>query len=246
MSNAGLIPCQFLEWDSHHFRQRIARVNSTQLTEEAMPLMEDWCRVNKIDCLYFLADMDPPTIRLAEKYKFALIDIRVTLAKILSAELTKTHNPHGKIRPFQSSDLPALKQMAGRLHRDSRFFVDPHFSESRSRSLFEIWIEKSCLNPMDRVLVSELDGTPVGYIACHRDGAEGQVQLIAVDSAAQGKGIGTNLIQAALSWFSEAGVSLVTVVTQGRNLPAQKLYQKCGFSTQSMQLWYHRWFGHKP
>ena len=28
----------------------------------------------------------------------------------------------------------------------------------------------------------------------------------------------------------------------GRNLAAQRLYQRSGFVTASLQLWYHRWF----
>jgi hypothetical protein len=31
------------------------------------------------------------------------------------------------------------------------------------------------------------------------------------------------------------------VVTQARNVPAQRLYQKCGFITRSVELWFHRW-----
>jgi ribosomal protein S18 acetylase RimI-like enzyme len=34
---------------------------------------------------------------------------------------------------------------------------------------------------------------------------------------------------------------VATVVTQGRNIASQRLYQKHGFVTQSIQLWYHRW-----
>jgi hypothetical protein len=34
----------------------------------------------------------------------------------------------------------------------------------------------------------------------------------------------------------------VNVVTQGRNSKAQRLYERCGFLTRSVQLWYHRWF----
>jgi ribosomal protein S18 acetylase RimI-like enzyme len=33
----------------------------------------------------------------------------------------------------------------------------------------------------------------------------------------------------------------VSVVTQGRNVAAQRLYQRAGFVTASTQLWYHRW-----
>jgi len=33
----------------------------------------------------------------------------------------------------------------------------------------------------------------------------------------------------------------VTVVTQGLNVPAQRLYQKSGFLVSSVYLWYHLW-----
>ena len=45
-----------------------------------------------------------------------------------------------------------------------------------------------------------------------------------------------------LSWSRQQHAKRVTVVTQGRNLAAQRLYQGNGFVTASLQLWYHRWF----
>ena len=32
------------------------------------------------------------------------------------------------------------------------------------------------------------------------------------------------------------------VVTQGRNIAGQRLYQRCGFLTRSVELWYHKWY----
>ncbi len=42
--------------------------------------------------------------------------------------------------------------------------------------------------------------------------------------------------------ISKNGVKIVSVVTQGRNIAPQKLYQKCGFISYSTMIWYHRWF----
>jgi ribosomal protein S18 acetylase RimI-like enzyme len=42
-------------------------------------------------------------------------------------------------------------------------------------------------------------------------------------------------------WFSEEGVEVVSVVTQARNVRAQRLYQRYGFTTRSVKLWFHRW-----
>ena len=47
--------------------------------------------------------------------------------------------------------------------------------------------------------------------------------------------------ESALDWFATQGVEKVTVVTQGRNGAAQRLYQRCGFVTGSIHLWYHKW-----
>jgi hypothetical protein len=55
-------------------------------------------------------------------------------------------------------------------------------------------------------------------------------------------GARTRLVNSALKWFSKNGVKIVSVVTQGRNIAPQKLYQKCGFISYSTMIWYHRWF----
>jgi hypothetical protein len=38
------------------------------------------------------------------------------------------------------------------------------------------------------------------------------------------------------------GASVLTVATQARNIAAQRLYQRAGFLTSSVRVWYHRWF----
>jgi ribosomal protein S18 acetylase RimI-like enzyme len=55
-------------------------------------------------------------------------------------------------------------------------------------------------------------------------------------------GIGTLVVRAAQEYFHRKGVEEVSVVTQGRNIGAQRLYQKCGFLTGSVGYWFHRWF----
>lgn len=133
--------------------------------------------------------------------------------------------------------------MAGRLHQDTRFFCDPGFPRARSEDLYRVWIERSCTNQRGKVFVAEAQGKPAAYIACSAAEAEsGQIELIAVEEALQGQGVGRALVNTALGWFAAQRIGHVTVVTQGRNIRAQRLYQKCGFVIQSLQLWYHLWF----
>ena len=82
-----------------------------------------------------------------------------------------------------------------------------------------------------------------GYItASLAPGGEGRIGLFAVAGAAQGQGIGGRLVTAAFAWLAGRGAATVSVVTQGRNVRAQRIYQQFGMRTSSLELWYHRWW----
>jgi dTDP-4-amino-4,6-dideoxy-D-galactose acyltransferase len=240
--------CEYLPWDSEFFGLRIGRVNANRLTPATAAAISEWCETNSIDCLYFLADSaDPESVRLAEHHGFRLVDIRVTFEKQLGREVVEEKGGaavEGMIRPSRPEDIPALRAIAGVSHHDTRFYFDPNFPPARRDALYETWIEKSCNGYADAVLVAEFDNTAVGYITCKllgEGGGEGQIGLVGVAPEHQGKGLGSSLVEASLRWFAEHGIERVTVVTQGRNTAAQRLYQRCGFVTQSVQLWYHLW-----
>jgi hypothetical protein len=42
--------------------------------------------------------------------------------------------------------------------------------------------------------------------------------------------------------LEDRGAATVSVVTQGRNVRAQRIYQQFGMRTRSLELWYHRWW----
>jgi dTDP-4-amino-4,6-dideoxy-D-galactose acyltransferase len=91
--------------------------------------------------------------------------------------------------------------------------------------------------------LTAVPGPPCGYVTLTLAPAgEGRIGLFAVAEAAQGRGIGGLLIAAALAWFVAHGAGTVSVVTQGRNVRAQRIYQKFGMLTRSLELWYHRWW----
>jgi dTDP-4-amino-4,6-dideoxy-D-galactose acyltransferase len=125
-------------------------------------------------------------------------------------------------------------------HTDSRFYNDGGFERERCDELYATWIENSCTGYADTVFVSDLGKGAVAYLSCHlKTKDQGNIGLFAVDSSHQGMGIGRRLIKRAISWFREQGVTTIDVVTQGRNFQAQSIYQKCGFMTKSMELWFH-------
>ena len=126
-------------------------------------------------------------------------------------------------------------------HTESRFFFDRRFDRNLAAGLYETWIRKACAN--DQVFVGESDGHPAGYLSCQlSDQRSGSIGLVAVDARFKGQGLGRAMMEAALGWFLERGVSDISVVTQGRNVAAHRFYQSAGFLTRSIECWFHKWF----
>jgi dTDP-4-amino-4,6-dideoxy-D-galactose acyltransferase len=149
------------------------------------------------------------------------------------------------VRHAAAADLPELRRIAAASHRESRFYYDRHFDHGRCDALYAAWIEQSCRDPDGVVLVAAAarqPAAPCGYITVTlAAGGEGRIGLFAVAGAAQGQGVGGRLIAAALDWLEGRGAGAVSVVTQGRNVRAQRIYQQYGMRTRSLELWYHRW-----
>lgn len=234
--------CELLEWDSEFFGFRIARVVPPRLAGEDVQSVYDWCSSERIRCLYLLADgMDSVTAQTAGIGGFRFVDCRVVLETGGLTERPPEMPP--SIRLATPEDVRALEEIARTSHTDSRFYFDPEFPRERCDALYSTWIRKSCSEGLaDAVLVVIDSSRTAGYISCSVKGEVGQIGLIAVGDWARGAGHGKTLVQSALRWFYEHGVTKIRVVTQGRNVPAQRLYQRCGFLTRASDCWYHRWF----
>jgi dTDP-4-amino-4,6-dideoxy-D-galactose acyltransferase len=234
--------CTYLEWDSNFFAKRIARLNRSRLDDATVAQSQAWCDHNRIDCLYFLADAEhPETPRLSANHGFLLVDIRMTLERVLPDRDLANAQP-AEIRLARESDLATLRAIAASGHRDTRFYFDRHFDRTKCDSLYETWIENSFRGFAQAVLVAEVGGKATAYLTCHLRETQSQIGLVAVGDGYRGEGLGGKLVRGFFSWSRDHGATRAAVVTQGRNLPAQRLYQRNGFVSASLQLWYHRWF----
>jgi dTDP-4-amino-4,6-dideoxy-D-galactose acyltransferase len=235
-----------LAWDSEHFGRRIARLRAERLTEEGASSAVAQAAEGGVECLYLLAVADDPaTVRLAEAHGFHLVDVRATLEADAGADAASgavAPSPGVPLRDAEAADLPALRALAGASHHTSRFYADPGFPDALCDRLYERWIENSVGGWAERVTVAGEPGRPIGYVTCHLDGDEGgRIGLVAVAPEAAGRGVGRALVASALAWFADHGAARARVVTQGRNLPAQRLYLRAGFLPVETRLWYHRW-----
>lgn len=233
-------PCELLAWDSEFFGVPTARVRGDALDAGRVATIDGWCNGRGVRWVYFLArGDDAQTIRLAEEAGFRLTDIRMTFARDVGAVEAI---PPG-VRPFAEPDLPALRAIARTAYTDSRFYADGRIPRAKCDELFDVWTVNSCRGRSDRVLVAEEAGQVAGYVTCDLDPAgRGAIGLIGVAEGLRGKGFGRRLVEGALAWAAERNLPALSVVTQGRNLAAQRLYQRCGFRTASVELYFHKWY----
>ena len=235
-------PFEARAWDSAFFGARIAQLTARRATAEALAAAVKRARQETIDCLYFLADADDAeTVRAAEANGFALVDVRLTLDCSID-RLSPDLPPADLIRPARCDDLPQLMDVARVSHRSTRFHADTRFDPARSDELYAQWIERSIAGELaDAVWVVDIDDAPRGYITASRGVTAASIGLIAVAPEYRGRGYGDRLLRTMLQWSAHEGLGRVTVVTQGRSAPSVRFYERAGFTSSTVEFWYHRW-----
>jgi dTDP-4-amino-4,6-dideoxy-D-galactose acyltransferase len=238
-----------LPWDTEFFGVKTTRIYGRQLEGPALAQALAECRAWGSAVVHFLAESDDDaSIRSAEQAGFQLVDIRVTLAWNTSHSIDwpdRDHCVDGKdlgLRSYRQDDLTALKAIATRSYYASRFYRDPRYPRDRVDALYAEWITKSC-REAGAVLVIESDGLVSGYVTCELDKerSDGRIGLLGVAAPMRGRGTARRLVRGAQQWFRDHGVDDVHVITQASNISAQRVYQRCGFLSRELQLWYHKW-----
>ncbi len=237
---------EFLQWDSLHFGRRIARATSRQADMDTCDMLLHACDNEAIECLYFLTDAsDQASIAALQSHGFEFVDIRLTLSAHCSELRPAEFSEDIRIRLGAERDLDQLLPIAGASFGQSRFYVDARFGRDRATGMFQIWLRSSLKDePGAAVIVAEHKGAAVGFVSCHlhKPPGEGNIGLVGVAESARGLGCAGGMIQQAGRWFAGHDLERLNVVTQGRNIAAQRLYQRNGFVTSSVELWFHKWF----
>jgi ribosomal protein S18 acetylase RimI-like enzyme len=241
---------ELLAWDSEFFGLPIGRAThrATSLNEEKGIALLAAAEERKLQCFYFEADPDDAqTVAIVERLGFHLVDVRVVLehpfnqrpAPIprypISSKLV--------ISPPREDELPRLQEIAAQIGHTSRFNFDRNFGPKQSERLYRLWIKNACAGLADVIFVARWgeESEAVGLLTCTLKENVGHIQLAGVHFDYRKRSVGTGLVQAALDWAKSQKASRMEVVTQARNIPAQRLYQQMGFFTKSMSLYYHKW-----
>lgn len=209
------------EWDSEFWGLNVGRATHP----------DDDC--TGYDTVWLLVDGDQPEVaQEAERAGYFLTDVRMEYERD-TWKLWK-----GGIHSHKPEEVDALAALAREEHHITRFYADPHLPRERCDDLYEGWIRNSCAGYADEVLVPN---AVLGYCTLHFQEEEAQIGLIATSRESRGQGYGAALIWASIHAAYERELPRITVVTQGRNIPANRLFQRCGFRVFQIGLWFHKW-----
>ncbi|MDX2708139.1 GNAT family N-acetyltransferase [Streptomyces sp. NBC_00510] len=136
-----------------------------------------------------------------------------------------------RVRPALLSDDPALVRLE-RATWSTLHAVRPPREENED-FFSERW------GP-DAFLVAEADGRVAGFVGVvpptplASNAHVRQIQGLAVDTWARGRGVGLELVLAAVAEARRQGAVRVTLRVLGHNTPARRLYEAAGFTVEGV------------
>lgn len=154
------------------------------------------------------------------------------------------------IRPVAEGDTAVLIEVAWSAFEPVRRSFEQLLGAAIYARIYPDWnamqreaVEKYCANADQfTVLVADVDGTAVGFIACvvNHETKTGEVEHLAVHADHQNGGIGTALNLAALDAMRDAGMKHVQLGTGGdeSHAPARRSYEKAGYTALPLVRYY--------
>lgn len=233
-----------MKFDSDFFGVPIAYVTSRYLTPSILYRIRRFIAENGIGMVEYLCNChDDTSVQMAERDAFHFTDIRMSLVRKIAADVV-CDLPEGiRFDLATNRDIAKLREIGEGLYLDSRYYFDGHFPVEKISEFYRGWIEKGVLGLFDDCcLCLYSEDEPIAFCTLRfKGGYAAKIGLVGVSSRFQGKGMGNLLLCKVINFVRQQGVSRMDVVTQGRNYPAQKLYQSVGFRVLSNELWYHKW-----
>jgi UDP-2,4-diacetamido-2,4,6-trideoxy-beta-L-altropyranose hydrolase len=97
------------------------------------------------------------------------------------------------------------------------------------------WFSQALASPARRMLVGELDGTPVGFARFDLEAGDCEISVF-LDPERIGSGLGPPLIDAACRWVAGIGVHRVVARVREDNPGSRAAFERAGFTGESVVL----------
>lgn len=233
-----------LTWDTKFWGYNVAYLSSRHLSHSILYRINNFIKNGQIRLVEYLCDChDKRSVSIAEKNGFQFKDIRLTYEKKLSNQQKNSNSDNIKFSLATEEHLPSLRKLSKDIYKDSRYYFDGNFERKKAIEFYLLWTEKAVKGEYDdECFIIEMAEEIVGFCTVKYQNAElAQIGLVGISGNHIGKGLGIKLLSYFFNEMFNKGIKFISVVTQGRNYAAQRLYQKAGFVSYTTELWYHKW-----
>ena len=234
---------KFLEFDSEIFGFSVAKILSPRLARDELKNALDELRKQNVRLVYWAADSeDTASQETAVEFKGFLGCHTVTyLLDLTLLDRSKLNIPEIEFYSYDyvTAELEKLSAYAGNY---SHLRADPQLPKELFYNLYKRWIA-NCVNGVvaHKVLIIRRDECIAAMVSVGEKNMRGDIGLLAVNENYRGQHLGVNLVCAAQAYFIDYGYKFSQVVTQAENIAACKLYEKCGYTKEKVECFYHFW-----
>src|SRR6266568_1765989 len=247
----GVVVAEEAKWDTEHFGSRMGKItlavfDENVKSEQRMGIMEKISkkiRAKMLSARVNLADLK--TIQALERMGAILTDVLLTYRFDFANRLPSVYPPTTRIGPAKEDEADELAHIGSGIFTIDRFHGDPNLSTAKCNELYSKWVLNSVKGLADAVLVARDGDQVAGFITCKIEQLgssykSGMIDLVGVRPSSAGLGIGRELVQSALNWFS-GKVPSVYVGTQAANTRAVRLYEGSRFAYACSEATLHLW-----
>lgn len=201
------------------------------LTEKKLPL--EMAELAKSGKAFFFARL--PSHEVAQcmtlgRVGFTVVDTGITFVWTGGSNVFTENVEVAAVRPEQHA---AVAEIAGRCFHWSRFHLDPQLPAELANLIKCRWVESYCQNRRgDALYIGMINGAVAGFLAVIESTLDNRsvatIDLIGVDAAYQGCGVGTAMVRHFITEWS-ARVTELRVGTQAANIQSMRFYERNGF-----------------
>jgi len=232
-------------WDSDLFGFSIASVISEVLDPNILSEIESECHQNSVTMLQYLCPSeDINSVHQAEGAGFHFMDIRLTFEAQLGLHtLLPEKRESLYVSLANESHIQPLWHISAGLYKDTRYYADVNFPRDKVSLIYDRWIMNAVHGAFDDLCYALFTaGQPIGFCTVRFiDDKNCILGLFGIAEAYQRQSLGTYFLRLIMVDLYERGFSNVRVVTQGKNIAAQRTYQGLQFKTSRVDIWYHKW-----
>lgn len=245
----GEVEWFLVPWDSEILGFTVAQISKITIqqeaTQQAAKMLSDYFRhqgVQLVSARLPVSDLQASMLLEMAGFRF----VEVTCQPVFSglSEWSAGEETGIEVIGVTQDSLPMVEDMASRVFRNERFYVDPRLNPQSSDQRYRYWVRSAFDHPRQYLYAMLEEKTIIGFFVTE-DQPPGQVywHLTAIAPEYQGCGYGRRVWKKMMQFHQQAGQTSITTTIVTRNIPVLNLYASLGFRFTQPEMGFHWWAG---